>query len=178
MKKVIGLLLAVCGTLSMATAQTIDSKNSVVNFEIKNMKVRTVLGKLSNLSGAVNFKPESIEESSFSINIPLNTMDTKEEKRDEHLQAEEYFNTAQYPNMTFVSTGISKTTNGMDITGNLTIKGVSKSVSLPFTYEKTAVGYLLKSNFKLDRYDFNVGSDGSFAMGRSVAIEVEVFVKS
>ena len=171
----IAILFNLGGSLK---AQTIDTDKSRANFSISNMKIGSVLGSFSEFSGTSNFDTRDITKSSFEISIPVSSIDTKNPKRDAHLQAEEYFNAGVHPNITFKSAFVNPTAIGLDITGKLNIKGTEKTVTIPFRYETTEEGYLLKGNFVLDRYDFKVGGKGSFAMGREVKLEILCYLKN
>lgn len=178
MKSLSIALLLFFGSSAILSAQTIDSEKSKVNFSISNMKWRTVEGSFSKFSGTANFNDKDLAKANFEISIPVSSIDTDNSKRDKHLQAEEYFNSAKYSNITFKSTFVNATATGIDITGKLTIKGVSKTVTIPFKYETTSNGYLLKGDLELDRYDYKVGSDGTFAMGRKVQLEILCYLKN
>lgn len=158
--------------------ETLDKSKSSVSFSISNLYVNTVEGSFSDFTGKVVFDAQKPENSTFKIKIPVSSIDTENKDRDKHLQAEEYFNSEKFPYIIFTSSFVKKTALGLDITGNLSIKGVSKKFTIPFTYSKNDGGYLLKGNFELDRYDFKVGSDGSFSMGIEVNLKIDCYIKS
>lgn len=173
------LLLAFTSFTSsnIETQNKFDTEKSVVNFTISNMGLMTVNGSFTNFKGVANFNANEISKSSFSLNLAVSGIDTKNEKRDEHLQAKEYFDAASHPNISFTSSSVAAAVTGINITGKLKMKGVTKEITIPFTYESAEGGYLLVGDFKIDRFDFGVGGSGSFAMGREVNLAVKCFVK-
>jgi polyisoprenoid-binding protein YceI len=153
-----------CSVLLIATiifAQdfTVSDNGSTVKFGIKNLG-STVKGSFTGVSGTVNFNPANLGASNFNVTVNANTVFTDNSARDKHLRKEDYFNVAQYPTMSFVSTKITatNTANTFNIEGKITIKGVSKNISFPFTAIKQGKGYLFSGNFNLNRIDFKVGS--------------------
>jgi polyisoprenoid-binding protein YceI len=173
MKLFIALVLSVL-TFSVFSQQykPVDA-NSDVNFTIKNFGINTP-GSLKGLKGTINFNPADVASSSFSVSVDVNTINTGVDARDNHLKEEEYFDVKKYPVITFSSANIKKDENGYLVTGNLTIKGVTKAVSFPFTVENQNNGILLNGNFSINRKDFNVGGS-SAVLGNSVNVSLKVF---
>lgn len=154
-------------------AQTINSEKSTVDFEVKNFKINTVEGKLSGLKGEVTFNINQIEKSSFNVQIPISTIDTDNSKRDEHLQGEDYFNAENHPYISFKSNQVGKNESGtILVKGSLSIKGITKEIELPFNYKQEGTQGILSTSFTIDRYDYKVGGDGGFSIGREVIIQV------
>ena len=89
-----------------------------------------------------------------------------------HLRKEEYFNTAKYPTINFVSTAITAS----NVTGNLTIKGVTKQISFPFTVKPSAGGYLFEGSFEINRRDFGIGG-GSVSLSNNATVNLKVQAK-
>lgn len=165
MKQII-TLLAITFSLFTANAQNIiDSK---VKFEIGNMGFKTVEGSFSDIQGDIQFNSNNVNESSFNVCIPVNTVNTENEKRDEHLLADDFFHQEKYPNICFVSTKISKTKEGFVAEGTLSIKGIEQTVSIPFTYsDKT-----FKGSLELERLDYGLGPNGGFMIGKTVKLQI------
>ena len=113
-----------------AQQKPVDEK-SKVSFTIKNFGLNTS-GTLQGLNGTIKFDDANPSASSFDVSVNVNTINTGIDNRDNHLKKEEYFNVEKYPTITFVSNGIKKDNDGYSVTGNLTIKGVTKSISFPF----------------------------------------------
>ena len=141
---------------------------STVQFTVSNFGVNTVEGSFADVKGTVNFDQAHPAKAEIDVHVAVNTISTGIAERDEHLQESEYFHAEKYPFIKFKSTSVSKTKSGVLLKGTLTIKGISKAIVVPATYTQKG----LTCNFTIDRYDFKVGSSGSFAIGRDVAVAV------
>jgi polyisoprenoid-binding protein YceI len=131
-------LLALVGVLSLAAplalAQTStwapDKAHSEVDFSVLHLGLTNVHGKFGNVGGSVVVNESDITKSTVNITIDVNTVDTSVAPRDNDLKSDHFFDVAQFPTATFVSTGVSKSGNGLTVTGNLTLHGVTKPVTL------------------------------------------------
>ncbi len=151
-------------------AQSIDSSKSVATFEISNMRFNNVEGTVTGMTGNISFEADNLEICSFDVCIDATTINTGNEKRDEHLQKAEYFNTEQYDNICFKSREIRNAEQGgFAVIGSLTIRDVAKDVMIPFTFD----GGTFSGSLVLNRYDYNIGSEvGSFMIGEQVDIKI------
>lgn len=146
-----------------------------VKFHIKNAGI-TVDGSLSGISAAVTFDEDDLANSSIYASVKVNTINTGIGKRDEHLKAEEYFNAAKYPKIEMKSTSFTKTSKGYNGVFNLTIKGKTKSVNVPFTFDNKGETGTFKGKLKIDRLDFGVG-ESSFVLSDDVKVDITLNVK-
>ncbi len=167
------LLFTLFGNL--AIGQKLGVK-STVNFEVDNFKINTVEGSFSDITGSVDFDPAELEKARFDIKIGIKSIDTDNSTRDADLQEEEYFHSSKYPYATFVSSSVNRVGDKFWVKGNLTVKGITKAVNLPFTLSYLRGGYLLSAPLTLDRYDFKVGSSSSISIGREVKLEVKCYL--
>jgi polyisoprenoid-binding protein YceI len=135
------------------TAQTINESESKVVFRIGNMLVNTVEGTFTSMKGAINFNEEDLSNSGFAVCVDATTVETGIEKRDNHLLEEIFFYTEQYPVICFESKKISKTEEGYQVQGDLTIRDVTRTIEFPFTFD----GETFEGTFDLERLDYNVG---------------------
>ncbi len=174
MKSLLTLLLFTTFAIS-GFSQKLGVK-SVINFEIDNFKVNTVEGSFSGITGSVNFDPADLEKARFDIKIDIKSIDTDNETRDKDLQAEEYFNSDQYPYATYISNSVQRVEDKFWVKGNLTIKGITKEVNIPFQLSYLRGGYLLSGPLTLDRYDFKVGSSSSISIGREAKLEIKCYL--
>ncbi len=149
--------------ISVVNLKPVDT-NDAINFTIKNFGINTT-GSMKGLKGNIKWDAENISNSSFNVSADVSTINTGIDSRDSHLQKEEYFNVDKYPNISFTSTTIS----AGNVTGNLTIKGVTKSINFPFTVKSLGAGYLFEGSFTINRRDFNVG-------GKSMVLSDNVIV--
>lgn len=148
--------------------ESINASKSIVNFEVSNMGFKTVEGTFSGMSGLLKFNPEDPVNAVFKVCVDAKTVNTGNKKRDEHLRTDDFFHVEKFPSICIKSKQINKTSNGYTLDGTLIMHGVSKEVSIPFTYsDKTFSGKVT-----IDRTDFNVGSDGGFMVGQDVELEI------
>ncbi|MEM8892426.1 MAG: YceI family protein [Bacteroidota bacterium] len=151
----------------------INSSSAKVSFIIKNAGLN-VDGEFSGLSGTINFDKDNPSASKIEASIPVKSVDTGINKRDEHLRGEDYFEVEKYPNIRFVSTKItSKDDVWYNVTGNFTIKETTKSVTIPFTFSNN----VFVGKFNIDRRDYGVGGN-SWIMGDKVKISFEIPVEA
>jgi polyisoprenoid-binding protein YceI len=119
---------------SLATAQTStwvpDKAHSEVDFTILHMGLSNVHGRFGNITGSITRDDTDITKSAVNITIDMTTVDTGVSMRDNDLKSDHFFDVAQFPTATFVSTSVTKSGNGLTVNGNLTLHGVTKPVTL------------------------------------------------
>jgi len=176
MKTILSFVFLTIGMLSLNAQQykPVDDK-SEVKFTVKNFGLNTS-GTLSSLKGTIKFDPSNLSSASFNVSVDVNTINTGISMRDNHLKGKEYFYTEKYSNISFVSTGVKPANDGYILTGQLTIKGVSKDISFPFTAVVQNGGMLFTGNFSIDRKDFDVGG-GSAVLSNNVDVSLKVFAQ-
>lgn len=152
----------------LSQGQDINTAQSKVNFEISNLGFNTVEGTISGMSGVVQFNPKDLASASFEVCVDATTINTDNEKRDEHLRAEDFFDTAAHPNICFTSSSITKTKGAYIARGQLTLKGIRKNVDLLFTYDNQQ----FKGTLEVDRLDYNIGPSGGFMVGKTAELEI------
>ncbi len=180
------VVVAVSLSTGAAFAQTstwkIDSVHSGVEFQIKHLGVSTVRGTFSKPAGIVKLDDKDVTKSSVEATIDANTVNTTEPARDNHLKSAEFFNVAQFPTLTFKSTSLSKVDGKLQMTGDLTLAGVTKPVTLtldgPAAPQKGMHGELV-SGFSatgtLSRKDFNFGQKyGPPMLGDDVKFTIDI----
>jgi polyisoprenoid-binding protein YceI len=126
-------LLAALATATPAAAATyaVDASHTQVGFAISHMMVSTVRGSFGTVSGTVEYDPKNIAATKVEATVGVTSVDTNEDKRDEHLRTAEFFDVAQFPEMKFISTGVKNVKkDSFELLGNLTIRGVTKPVTL------------------------------------------------
>ena len=174
--KMILVLLCSLTVMFNANGQTYTPKDEkqAVNFSIKNFGLM-VNGSFTGLTGSIVFNPANLASSSFRVTVDASTVNTDNKSRDGHLNKEEYFNTATFKKISLVSSKISNSTvTGTYIfDGVLSIKGISKSISFPFTAVPDADGYLFNGSFKINRRDFKVGGS-SFILSDNLILTLKI----
>lgn len=170
MKKLhIIFILLFVGIGSLATSWT--PTTAAIKFNIKNAGL-TVDGSLSGLVASVDFDPTNLATSKISASVKVNTIKTGISARDAHLVKEEYFNAAKFPKIEMVSTSFSKASGGGYIGKfNLTIKGKTKNIAIPFTFTESKGNGTFKGNFSLDRLTYEVG-ETSMVLGDNVKVSI------
>lgn len=117
----------------------IDSAHTTAGFSIKHMVVSNVRGSLGKVSGIVHYDGKDLAKSDIDVTIDINSINTNEQKRDEHLKSPDFFDTGRYPTATFKSAKVEPNASGFKITGDLTLHGVTKPVSLTATSLSPAI---------------------------------------
>jgi polyisoprenoid-binding protein YceI len=166
--KLIALLFFYSLTALQVYSQVINSKASVVNFSISNMKFKTVVGSFKGMQGTVIFEVENLNKSTMNVCIDASTVNTESKMRDEHLQNEDFFFVEKYPNICFTSSKFTKTDEGYIVYGDLNMHGEKREISIPFTYNKST----FKGSLSLNRLDYNLGPNASFMVGERVDLEI------
>ena len=127
---ILAAILTTCGTAALAAeTYTVDPVHSSISFMISHAGISNIHGRFNDFSGKFTIDPSDPTKSSFALTIPIESIDTNNVKRDEHLRAPDYFNAKQFPTMSFQSTKVKATDDGYDVTGDLTMHGVTKPVS-------------------------------------------------
>jgi polyisoprenoid-binding protein YceI len=163
-----------CSLHAGAQNYTPVDAGSAVKFTIKNFGLN-VNGSFTGLQGKIIFDPANIAAASFVVSVHATTVNTGNGSRDNHLRKEEYFNVAGYPKLNFISTKVmpSGKAGSYTMEGNLTIKGVSKPVSFPFTASPKTGGYQFSGKFSINRRDFKVGSS-SWVLSDELTVSLNI----
>jgi len=123
--------LLLTGASALAQSSwTIDTNHSQVNFQIRHLGVSTVRGSLSGVTGTVVWDEKDPSKSSVEATIDAKTVSTNNEKRDAHLKSPDFFNVDKFPTLTFKSTSVTRAAGKLQVIGDLTLAGVTKSVTL------------------------------------------------
>jgi polyisoprenoid-binding protein YceI len=174
-----GVSLGASGAMAEPEAYALDASHSQVIFSYNHLGFSTTYGMFSGFEGEIMFDEEDPANSSVKVSMPLMSMFTGWEKREEHFMSEDFFGASEGDMVTFSSTGIEVTgDNSANITGDLSMNGVTKSVVLETTLNKQAshptknepwLGF--DASTTLLRSDFGVGNFAPF-----VSDEVEVMI--
>ena len=167
------ILILSLGFVHVSFAQSIDSEASKVTFEISNMGFNTVEGTFSGMSGIVQFDTEDLANSRFDVCIKAESVNTGNDTRDRHLRKENFFHVEQHPSICFQSSSISQNADGFLAKGTLSMRGVSKEVSIPFSYSNNT----FTGTLSLERGDYDVGPKGGMMVGKTVELEIICVVK-
>ncbi len=118
---------------------SIDTSHSSIGFVARHAMITKVRGAFNEFTGEAVVDGANPQASSVKVVIDVNSVDTRNEGRDGHLRSADFFDVEKYPNITFVSTKVEATDDDeVEITGDLTIKDVTKTVTIPFEFTGAA----------------------------------------
>ena len=112
---------------------TIDGVHSSFGFAVKHLMISTTRGEFTDYTGEIQFNPDDLSSFSVDIVIEAKSINTNNEKRDGHLMGADFFDAEKYPTLRFKGKQLVKNGAGYDLTGDLTIKAVTKEVTIPVT---------------------------------------------
>ena len=164
---------------------TIDQSHSSIGFTARHAMVAKVRGTFNDYTGTATVG-ETLADSRVEVEIEATSVDTRNADRDAHLRTNDFFGTDEHAKITFVSTSVTKTGDAsFDLTGDLTIKGTTKSVTIPFTFEGAATDPFgnvragFEGSVKVNRTDFGLTwnaalETGGVLVSENVTLEFEV----
>ncbi len=149
------------------------------NFTAVNMRFNKVQGFFAQADLDVFFNIKDLDNSYINITWPVNGIRTGISERDKQLiEAEHFFNAGEFPNITFKSGKISlEAKKQLLVLGNLEMKGVEKAIALYMGYSMDKYGYQLFVDYSLDRFEYGIGENGSFSIGRQIELEIDIALK-
>lgn len=167
----------------------IDGAHTDVNFSVKHMMVSKVRGSFANIEGTVNGDPMNLTDASISLNIDVNSINTNQNDRDNHLLSEDFFHVEKFPSITFESTDIVETKQDeYDVTGDLSVRGITKKATFQVTRTGSGtfpdgtqvVGF--EASTSISRKEFGLTwnqalETGGVLVGDDIKITVDVQVK-
>ena len=170
----------------LAGTWTIDPSHTRVGFVARHAMVTKVRGAFNELEGSVVVDPDDFTASRATLTIQAASIDTRNEQRDGHLRSNDFLAMEEHPEITFVSTGVTRTSaTSLDLTGDLTIKGVTRSVTVPFELEGLATDPFgnLRAGFEgavtINRKDYGITwnaalETGGVLVSEKIVLELEV----
>ncbi|HET8772604.1 MAG TPA: YceI family protein [Thermoanaerobaculia bacterium] len=186
MKLIRNILLASLVALPVLAQETwtVDKGHSTANFKIRHFTAN-VIGAFNDFDGTVTMDRENPAKSSVEFTIQAASIDTNSENRDKHLRSADFFETDKFPTIAFKSTSVApKGKEAFDVTGDLTMHGVTKRVTLPVTFggfAKTQRGE--KAGFEvettLNRKDYGIVwnralDEGGFMLSDDVKVTINL----
>lgn len=174
-------------TTPAARVYAIDSSHSSASFKVRHLMVSNVRGELGQISGQVVIDDIDITQSSVDVTIDVLALNTHDAKRDEHLRSPDFFDVAQFPNITFKSKRVQPGKGGdLFVTGDLTIRGITREVTLdveplspevndPWGNVKRGASARARINRKEFSVVWNAALDGGGVLvGDEVAVTLEI----
>jgi len=162
----------------------IDASHTEVGFAVRHMAVSRVRGRFNSFGGSIEIA-ENPADSKVSVTIDARSVDTRDENRDNHLRTNDFFDVENHPTWTFVSTGIKPVgPTEFKVDGDLTIRGVSRPVTLDATLEGVVndpmgnhrVGFSASTTINRDDFGVAFGAvmeTGGLVVAKKVAIQIE-----
>ncbi|MDN5202649.1 YceI family protein [Fulvivirgaceae bacterium BMA10] len=169
----------------------IENSHSYVGFSVKYMGYAMVKGRFQKFNGSVRYDEDDLEKTSVSISIPANSIDTDHDWRDKDLRSDQWFDAEKYPFITFKSTKVEKAKIGFQVIGNLTIKEITKEVTIkmdkPSGVLKDGRGdsqIIFTGTTSIDRTEFGVEGarwskvkEGIMGVDNKILIELSILAK-
>ena len=169
-------LLAALAVSSLSYGQSWTPTAARTAFTAKMFGIR-VVGTFKGFKGNINFDPSNPAQSSISGSVDAATVDTDNSMRDGHLrEKEDFFQAEKYPKITLKSTKIEKSGSGYVGTFDLTLKNVTKSLKIPFTFKENGTTATLEGSTELDRTDWKFGGN-TLGMSDDVTLDLKVNLK-
>ena len=162
----------------------IDPTHSEINFKVKHLVVSTVTGHFSKFDASIETSEKDFSDAKINFEADINSISTKNEQRDAHLKSDDFFDAEKNPKMSFESKSVKKISDHeLQITGNLTIRGVTKEVTLDVIYNGTVAGFGgtevagFEVRGKVNRFDFGlqwnaITEAGGVVVSNEVKIEI------
>ena len=162
-----------------------DKAHSFIGFKVRHMGLVEVPGFFRDFTGEVNFDSKDVSKSTVSFNALTTSVDTGVAGRDKHLRTADFFEVEKFPEMTFTSTKVEKKGKGWSVTGDLTMKGVTKSVTIPFEIagwlpagERSGMKMGIAGETTINRRDFGVNYGTNLPSGiAAISDEVKVVLQ-
>ena len=179
----VGLMLAL-STPALADTYAIDRAHSEAAFQVRHILTK-VRGTFRDFAGTINFDKAKPENSTVEFRIKATSVDTGIQKRDDHLRSPDFFDVATHPEIVFKSTKVvAKGSNKFDVTGDFTLHGVTKQITLPVTFlGEQKFGKGTKAGFEtaltINRKDYGLVwnravESGGVLVGEEVEIAINI----
>lgn len=178
-------ILALSAPLALAqySTWTSDPAHSEVDFTVRHGGVSNVHGRFGNVAATLVYNAADVTKSTVTANIDVNTVDTGESPRDNHLKTDTFLDVAKFPTATFTSTSVVKNGNKLTVSGNFTLHGVTKPIVLdvdgPSTPVESPMDHKTHSGFTatttISRTAYGIGTSFPAALvGDEIKLTIEV----
>lgn len=178
-----GLAALIAAQPLLAVDYQVDQAHTNVGFRVAHMVISKTTGSFNDFDASFHFDPEDMSKFSLMATIQVDSIDTANGQRDNHLRSPDFFDVASHPTITFRSTGLSMMDDGYVVTGDLTIRGVTREINLPVTITgpvefrgNMVIG--VSGRATINRHDFGVSwsrslDNGGLVVANEVEIEID-----
>lgn len=178
-----GLAAVIAAQPLLAVDYQVDQAHTNVGFRVAHMVIAKTTGSFNDFDASFHFDPEDMAKFSLMATIQADSIDTANGQRDNHLRSPDFLDVASHPTITFRSTGLSMMGDGYVVTGDLTIRGVTKEIDLPVTITgpvefrgNMVIG--VSGRATINRHDFGVSwsrslDNGGLVVANEVEIEID-----
>ncbi len=185
MTVLLGAALSAQPILAQPKTYQVDGTHSRVGFSVTHLQLSEVEGRFGEYEGTIKWDAEKPAKSKIEFTVKADSVDTDNDRRDGHLKSPDFFDTAKYPTLTFETTSVEPLSGDKyALTGDLTMHGVTKRVTLPATIRgpvdamgngKMSLGF--STSFKVNRIDYGVGAGWKGGSDKVVGHDVFVSIK-
>jgi len=182
---VLGLAVALtAGGRPAPERYEIDPAHTYIGFSAKHMLVTNVRGRFNGFSGHITLDPLDVTKSSVDVTIEVASIDTDNDRRDDHLRSADFFEAEKYPAMRFVSKRVEKKGADLVLVGDLTIRDITREVAIPFELAgpvsaggRKSIG--VEASLRINRFDYGLKwnravETGGLVVGEEIRIDLNV----
>ncbi|HTB30543.1 MAG TPA: YceI family protein [Bacteroidia bacterium] len=172
MKKLV-FPIAIAATLLFSAFTTFSSMNWKIasGYSVK-FTSPDPSGAFTSVKGDISFDPNDLASAKFNVTVDVNSIATGNGMKNIKAKNETWFNTDKYPTITFVSSKVTKTASGYQVDGTLTMHGVAKQISIPFTFANNT----FTGSFSVNRIEYGVGNDEGMNAHASNDLKIDLSV--
>jgi polyisoprenoid-binding protein YceI len=174
------IVCAGAGTVSAADEYAYDLVHSSVSFKARHLDISWIHGRFNMVEGKFSLDRKDPSKSTFELTIQADSIDTANKARDEHLRQPDYFDTKQFPTIEFKSTGVKAIDGGYEVTGDFTMHGTTKEISIVLMGGKEhdfkgtkRVGFSTEFSLKRSDYGFDKSAIGPIGDEALIFIDCE-----
>lgn len=178
----LAVALATAPMAASAAPYVMDKSHAHITFSVDHLGFSSVHGQFRTFDAAIDFDPGNVEATRVSFTIDAASVDTFWEARDKHIRSKDFFDVENHPTITFTTTSVTPTgSDTADVTGDLTMRGVTKPVTLqaklnklgpsPFNPAKTIAGFTVQGEIDRTEYGINYAAP---AVSAIVPIRIEL----
>ncbi|MCA9441400.1 MAG: polyisoprenoid-binding protein [Candidatus Omnitrophica bacterium] len=181
----VGIFTLAATPATEAETFIVDQAHTKVGFKVRHLGISSVEGHFDKFEGTIEADPENLEDLVLSATVEVGSVNTGNEKRDEHLRSADFFDVEKYPTMTFKSAKVEKDGDELEVKGELTLHGVTKEIELELEiggvitdpWGNKRMG--LSGSAKIDRQEFGLSFNqiletGQLMVGDEVRIQLEI----